>query len=423
MPVKAVFSNTIFKNFFSLGLLQAINLLMPLIVTPYLLLVLGLNNFGKITFAASVMAFFVMLADYGFNLYLTKEVALYRDDKGKLNRIFTVSIYTRILLVLISFLLLLICLLIPKFGADKTLFISSFCIVLGQSFVPAWIFQGLENIKPLAFINGIIKISYIGIVFLLIRKPDDYLLVNVLWGVNGMLCAIATIYFLRKRYGLEFVSTGLADIGVVLKKGFSFFIAGFSVNVYTFCSSAILGLFASYESVALFGVAEKIIQVIRQPLPLFSQVIYPAGCRKALEGKDAFFSFMKKTYLSFLILFIFFAGLSFLISPLISSYFQDTHTTEISALVRIMIPATILICLNIPAYQALLCFGYNSTMSVILSACSAFGILLNLFLSSIMDANGTAFHFLITESVTLICLHIAINKKLKQSVSLGILRS
>lgn len=226
MPVKILARNIIYKNFFSLSLLQAVNLLIPLIVTPYLVQVLGLNYFGKITFAASVMAFFVMVADYGFNLYLTKEVALYREDKAKLNQIFTVSVYARVILVVASFLLLLMSLFIPRFGADKTLFISSFCIVLGQSFVPTWIFQGLDSIKPLAIINGLIKVSYIAIVFILIKKPDDYVRVNVLWGINGILCAIVSIFFLLQRYKFVFVKTRVSEISSVFQKGVSFFFSG-----------------------------------------------------------------------------------------------------------------------------------------------------------------------------------------------------
>ncbi len=413
---KIIKGNIIFKNFFSLGVLQAVNLLIPLIITPYLLTTLGLTNFGKVTFAASFMAFFVMLVDYGFNLYLTKEVAVNREDVKQINKIFSISLITRSVLIGISFLLLLCCLMIPKFAADKMLFLSSFCIVLGQSFVPTWIFQGLENLRPLTIINGIIKISYIAVVFIIIHKPEDYISVNVLWGINGILCAFASIFYLIKRYHIKFTGCTGADVYGYIKNSFSFFIAGFSVNIYTFCSSAILGLFASYESVALFGVAEKIIQIIRQPLPLFSQVIYPAGCRKAIEGKPSFFSFLKKTYLPFLLLFAVFAAICFVLSPLLSSYFQKDHITEVSNMVRIMLPAVLFIALNIPAYQALLSFGHNTTVSIILSACSAFGIVINIILSSKFDQSGTAVHFIITEFVILICLHIAVAKKMNQSV-------
>lgn len=419
---KILKGNIIFKNFFSLGVLQAVNLLIPLIITPYLLQTLGLTNFGKVTFAASFMAFFVMLSDYGFNLFLTKEVAVYRDDAKQINKIFSISIITRSVLVCISFLLLLCGLMIPKFAADQMLFMSSFCIVLGQSFVPTWMYQGMENLRPLAIINGIIKISYIAVVFIVIHKPEDYITVNILWGINGMLCAIASIIYLIKKYHIKFTGCTSADVYAYIKNGFSFFIAGFSVNIYTFCSSAILGLFASYESVALFGVAEKIIQIIRQPLPLFSQVIYPAGCRKALEGKEVFFTFFKKTYLPFLLLFSVFAAICFVMSPLISSYFQQAHIAEVSDMVRIMIPAVFFIALNIPAYQALLSFGYNTTVSIILSACSVFGIIVNTILSSNFDRWGTAVHFMITEFLIMICLHIAVAKKMNQSVLTGLFK-
>jgi hypothetical protein len=47
---------------------------------PHLLRVLSPEHFGLTAFAQAVMACFVTLNDYGFNLSATRELAICRDD-------------------------------------------------------------------------------------------------------------------------------------------------------------------------------------------------------------------------------------------------------------------------------------------------------------------------------------------------------
>ncbi|ASS97999.1 MULTISPECIES: oligosaccharide flippase family protein [Geobacillus] len=80
----------LFENFLSLATLQGLNYILPLLTLPYLVRVLGPDNYGLVAFAQSFIQFFIILVDYGFNLSATNQIAIYRDNKKKELKVFSV---------------------------------------------------------------------------------------------------------------------------------------------------------------------------------------------------------------------------------------------------------------------------------------------------------------------------------------------
>jgi PST family polysaccharide transporter len=74
------------KNVAAPLILQGTNYLLPLLTVPYLVRVLGVENYGRVAFAYAFIQYFVVLTDYGFNLSATQKVALLRDDAVSLSR-------------------------------------------------------------------------------------------------------------------------------------------------------------------------------------------------------------------------------------------------------------------------------------------------------------------------------------------------
>ena len=77
-------------NFISLTTLQGISYILPLVVLPYLIRVIGIEKFGLIAFAQSFVQYFMILTDYGFSLSATRTIALIGTDKNnKINALFS----------------------------------------------------------------------------------------------------------------------------------------------------------------------------------------------------------------------------------------------------------------------------------------------------------------------------------------------
>ena len=63
-------------NFVYLSILKVISFVMPLITMPYLATVIGVDKFGAIAFAASIVVLFQTITDWGFNYTATRDVAI-----------------------------------------------------------------------------------------------------------------------------------------------------------------------------------------------------------------------------------------------------------------------------------------------------------------------------------------------------------
>ena len=108
----------VYQNYLYLLLIQGTNLVLPLITFPYLVRVLGSEKYGLVMIAYSLMKFFIITVDFGFNISATREVALLKNDKRKLSKFYwNVLIIKGLLLILtflFSFYLLLFIVLVSK---------------------------------------------------------------------------------------------------------------------------------------------------------------------------------------------------------------------------------------------------------------------------------------------------------------------
>ena len=84
---------TVLSNFGYLTLLQFASYLFPIITVPYLSRVIGVEGYGKIAFASAVMVWVQTVADWGFLLTATRDVAKCRDNKAEVSRIFSETFF------------------------------------------------------------------------------------------------------------------------------------------------------------------------------------------------------------------------------------------------------------------------------------------------------------------------------------------
>ena len=63
------------RNIFSLYVLQGSNYLIPLMVFPYLVRVLGPAEYGRIGLATTVVQYLCLFVDFGFNLTASRAIA------------------------------------------------------------------------------------------------------------------------------------------------------------------------------------------------------------------------------------------------------------------------------------------------------------------------------------------------------------
>ena len=88
------------------------SIIFPIITFPYASRILGADNIGKVQFGSSIIVYLSLIAALGINTYATREGAIIRNDKEKLqkfaNQIFTINVITTIFTYIIMAILLIL---------------------------------------------------------------------------------------------------------------------------------------------------------------------------------------------------------------------------------------------------------------------------------------------------------------------------
>jgi len=266
----------LFSNFFSLSVLQGANYLLPLITLPYLVRVLGPEKFGLIAFAQAFIQYFVILADYGFNLSATREISIHRESKQKVSEIFCSVMAIKLALAVLSFVTL--CAVVFSFGkfrGDRQIYFLTFGTVVGQVLFPVWFFQGMERMKHIALLNISSKLLFTILIFIVIRKSSDYIYVPLINSCGFILAGVLGQIFALRNFGIRPHLPTINCLWSHLKNSTQFFLSRASVSIYTSSNAFFLGLFTNNAMVGYYSAAEKLyiaFQGIYQPL---TNTIYP----------------------------------------------------------------------------------------------------------------------------------------------------
>ncbi|MBX6362175.1 MAG: oligosaccharide flippase family protein, partial [Acidobacterium ailaaui] len=238
MKIISVFANEdkkrVIHNFFSLTALQIASYVFPIITLPYLVRVLGPEKYGLIAFAQAFTGYFQILTDYGFNLSVTKQIAIERENKDKLNKIFSSVMLIKLTLFLISCLLMTIIVFsVNRFAREFKVYFYTMGMVLSQTLFPIWFFQGVEKMKYITLINVLSRLIFTTLVFVLVKSEVDYLIVPILNSLGMLICAFISLYIIYTKFQIQFVIPKYADVIFQLKDGWHIFISTVAISLYT----------------------------------------------------------------------------------------------------------------------------------------------------------------------------------------------
>jgi len=388
----------IIYNYSSLGVIQVVNFLLSLMVIPYAVRKVGADGFGIIAVAQVVMYFLSVITDYGFNQTATRDIAVYKNDTQKISKIFFTVLSSRLLLCLLAFVLLIVLILVvPLFHGHFSLYLMAFAFVIGQAFLINWFFQGLEKMHYIAIIILIARLIFVGFVFTFIRGKEDISFYLFFMGLGNVIAGAISIYAAFRIFKLKFTKPTRHDIINEFKEGWQITVTNLSITSCQYIGVFILRLFTNDLIVGYYSIAEKIYFSMKILIGLFSQVIYPKVCQLVLTERNRIILFFKQTYLPFLGLASMGSALVFIFSPQILYFFIGHKHESSSFLLRVMCIATVIVCLNIPAYLVLLATNHKKSYLRIFTYGTILNIMANILLVPFFDAIGTVFSVILTE--------------------------
>ena len=343
IPIKSTLKNKEFRDIISLMFLQGVNYIMPVLVLPYLITVIGAEGFGIYSFALSVCQYLILIVDFGFNLSATKQIAIHKGDKEKVSKIFSDTVYAKLFLMLISLVLAFALSMIPNFAIYRTAIFVMFGMVIGHTLLYVFLFQGLDEIRWVSFFTAIAKFMVLPLTFIFVKGPEDLYIAVFLQGFVSVVAAIISLIMIGTKKWVNLVRFSFNGMWSAIKDALPIFLSSAATSIYTVCFVLILGYFATSDIVGQYSASERIMRV----LVLFAftpvmQVFYPKVSRLARNNKvDAEKLYKKILYGVIGIMSLICVGiyiLSYVIVPLAGDDYMGTES-----IMRIMAFAPIFI--------------------------------------------------------------------------------
>lgn len=162
-------ANFIF-NFIS----QILTLIVPLITTPYVWNVLGADGNGQYSFSLSIITYFTLIANMGFDLYGQKQIAACRDEKEKKSAIFWELFLLKTIFTTVSMGILLGILYGVGFGEKYDILILILSIqVVAVPFDIQFLFRGDEDFLSIAIRTILMKVIGMVCIFVFVKRSDQ----------------------------------------------------------------------------------------------------------------------------------------------------------------------------------------------------------------------------------------------------------
>ena len=268
--------NKFIENFFSLTLLRIITLVVPLLTFPYLIRVLGSETYGLIIWSWSIITFFILFINFGFNLSVTKYIAIHRDDKNKLSEIVSTAIATRLFLFFVSLILFILLVeFIPKMHENRVLLYLFFGLTIGETLMPMWYFQGIEKMKYTAIITSAVKILFTILVFWIIKEQSDYLKVPILYAVASLASALVAYAIILFKDKIYLQKPTIENMIFYIKDSVALFLSDSLFVIQNNITILFIEHYLGLSEVAYFDLLQKFVNILITPFHILAKVLYP----------------------------------------------------------------------------------------------------------------------------------------------------
>lgn len=281
------------KNFLYNVIYQIFVFIIPIITTPYISRVLGVNNVGIYSYTYSIVYYFMLLSMLGINNYGSREIAKCKNQE-ETNTKFK-SIY--LLQLILNILCMLIYIMFVSFVKYeyKQIMIIQIIFLLSVAFDINWFFFGKEKFKITIKRNIIIKLLSLIFIFLFVKNEDDLWIYTLIMSTSTLISQIYLWFFLKNE--VQNVKIRLNDILSHLKQCLILFIPVISYSIYRVLDKTMIGAIANAAELGNYESAEKIINIPVSFITALGTVMLPHMSNKNLdEIKDSIYETFELTY-------------------------------------------------------------------------------------------------------------------------------
>lgn len=348
--------------------MYASNLLVPVIIFPYLARVLGVENFGLLMSSQSLAMLVVLLMDYGFNWSASRRLA--QSDKSliSVSKIYWVIQASKALLACTGSLLLFIFVVLsPKLSEFLWLYITSWVIIFGSLFSPLWFYQGLEksNVASIVWILGRIFVL-IGIIFC-VNSSDDLYLAAFIYALGPIFTGLLLSTYMYVNRVVIFAKPNFPEMVESVKESWSAFVGILFTGGLGHLTTVLITLIAGPIHAGYFSAADRLRQMAVSMLTPLGQALFVKINAISAENYRAAWAYAHKFFMIQMFLGMIIATLIFLFRAELIFFLFGNDLMPASNVLAVMAMGFIFTSLNHSlGFQGMISFGIGSVLWKIL---------------------------------------------------------
>jgi PST family polysaccharide transporter len=147
---------------------------------------------------------------------------------------------------------------------------------------PQFFFQGVENMKVSSLLNILIKLLFIGLVFIFVKDSSDYIMVPILYAVGYTIAGIISLAIIKQKYDVYYMRTSFKDQYEYFKECTPILATDLICTIKDKWNYLLIGSFVGSADVVIYDLGIKFSGIISKPNSIMSTVLLP----KFATGKN-----------------------------------------------------------------------------------------------------------------------------------------
>ena len=269
------------KNYIFNLLYQLFQIIIPIIVTPYISRVLLSDGVGKYSFSYSIVNYFTILASFGFSYYAQREIAKHIDNKEEQSKVFWEIVILKFITTCISIIALIGLIFSNVLESYNQILLIMIINVVAIGFDFSFLLQGNEEFKKTVSSNMIVRFLAIISIFIFVKRPEHvwlYALINSL----SLIISNMVIWIYVPKY-LAKVKIKNLQVKRHFLPSLKLFIPTIAISVYVLLDRTLIGLMMPKDiadsSVGFYDSAEKIVKLTLTIVTSLSAVMIPNNAK------------------------------------------------------------------------------------------------------------------------------------------------
>lgn len=382
---KSLTKNSMFYLVYSV-----LNVIFPFITGIYVARILLPADIGLVETARNLASYFVIFAFLGIPTYGLREISQARNDKKKLNKLYSELIVINTISTFVFLILYMIVIFTVKaYRQNIAAFLISGIAIALNFLNNSWLFEGLEKFDYISIRNFIFKCFSLVLLIIFVRDSKDYLTYAFITVVGT-----AGNYILNVISSKRYVKFSLKQLNLKrhMKSIMCLVVVNLAIEIYSMVDITMLGLMCKKEVVTYYAYGMKIQKILLEIINTFTMVLVPRIALYYKEKKfDEFNELLTKTLSIILILSLpIIIGIYFIGNPIITIIYGESYIRSAEVL-RILVFA---LCISPIGYllgsRVMLVTGHENKMIIAVGIGAIVNIIGNSCLIPILQERGAA---------------------------------